>query len=72
MSLISPNRTPNAPPLRFSTPMKVSYAGDEERGGVPTRKYRLEIEGKGGFAWVHRDEKRIEALETDAGMAGAA
>jgi pimeloyl-ACP methyl ester carboxylesterase len=67
VSLVSPNRTPNAPPLRFSSPMKVSYVGDEERGGVPTRKYRLEGEGKGGFAWVNREEKRIEALETGDG-----
>ena len=61
------------PPLRFSGPMKVSYVGDEERGGTPTRKYRLEGEGVPngrGFAWVHRGEKRIEALETAAAPAG--
>ena len=67
-SLVSPDRTPNASPLRFSSPLKVSYVGVEERGGVPTRKYRLEGVGKGGFAWVHRDEKRLEALEMDAGL----
>ena len=58
------------PPVRFAGPMKASYVGEEERGGVPTRKYRLEGEGVqngGGFAWVHREENRIEALETDAG-----
>ena len=68
VSLVSPDRTPNAPPLRFSSPLKVSYVAVEERGGAPTRKYRLEGVGKGGFAWVHRDEKRIEALEMDAGL----
>ncbi len=67
VSLVSPNRTPNAPPLRFSSPIKVSYVGDEEHGGVPVRKYRLEGEGKGGFAWVNREERRIEALETGDG-----
>ena len=67
-SLVSPDRTPNAPPLLFSSPLKVSYVGVEERGGVPTRKYRLEGVGKGGFAWVHRDEKRLEALEMEAGL----
>lgn len=61
---------PGEPPVRFSGAIKASYLQDEERGGAPTRKYRLEGEGiqnGGGFAWVHRDEKRIEALETDAG-----
>ena len=67
VSLVSPNRTPNAPPLRFSSPIKVSYVGEEEHGGVPTRKYRLEGEGKGGFAWVNREERQIEALETGDG-----
>ncbi|HEX9942530.1 MAG TPA: alpha/beta fold hydrolase [Thermoanaerobaculia bacterium] len=70
VGMVSPNFTPNEPPVRFSGPLKASYVGDEERGGAPTRKYRLEGEGVqngGGFAWVHRDEKRIEALETDAG-----
>lgn len=64
VALISPNRAPNEPPVRFSDPVKVFYVGDEERGGVPVRKYRLEGMG---FAWVHRDEKRIEALETEPG-----
>ncbi|HVG07987.1 MAG TPA: alpha/beta fold hydrolase [Thermoanaerobaculia bacterium] len=61
------------PPVRFSGPIKVSYVGDEERNGAPTRKYRLEGEGVpngGGFAWVHRDDKTIEALETAATAAG--
>ncbi|HEX6903744.1 MAG TPA: alpha/beta fold hydrolase [Thermoanaerobaculia bacterium] len=64
---------PGEPPISFAGAIKVSYLKDEERGGVPTRKYRLEGEGiqnGGGFAWVHRDEKRIEALETDAGKNG--
>jgi pimeloyl-ACP methyl ester carboxylesterase len=70
VGIVGPNRTPNEPPVRFSGSLKAAYVGDEERGGVPTRKYRLEGEGiqnGGGFAWVHRDEKRLEALETDAG-----
>ena len=66
VSLVSPNRAPNAPPLRFSSPTKVSYVEFEERGGVPTRKYSLEGEGK-GTAWVHRDERRLEALEIGDG-----
>jgi pimeloyl-ACP methyl ester carboxylesterase len=66
VSLASPDRTPNAPPIRFSSPIKISYVGEEERGGVPARKYRLDAEGKGGFAWVRRDEGRLESLETDA------
>lgn len=66
VSLISRDRTPNAPPLRFSSPVKISYTGEEERGGAPARKYRLEGEGNAGFVWVGRDERRIEALETDA------
>lgn len=67
------NREPNEPPIRYSGAIKVSYLKEEERGGVPVRKYRLEGEGiqtGGGFAWVHRDEKRIEALETDPGKDG--
>src|SRR6185295_13894230 len=61
------------PPVRFSGPMKVSYLGDEKRGGASTRKYRLEGEGVpngGGFVWISREDNRIEALETDAATAG--
>jgi pimeloyl-ACP methyl ester carboxylesterase len=65
VGLIRPNDEPNEPSVRFSGPIKLSYAGDEERAGVPTRKYRLEGEGVSGFAWVHRDEKRLEAWETE-------
>ena len=64
VALISPNRTRNEPPLRFSDPVKVSYVGDEERGGAPVRKYSLEGMGS---VWVHREERRIEALETEPG-----
>ncbi|MFL6293456.1 MAG: alpha/beta hydrolase [Thermoanaerobaculia bacterium] len=73
VGMVGLNFKPGEPPVRFSGPMKVSYAGDEEHGGAPTRKYRLEGEGVpngGGFAWVHRDDKTIEALETDAATAG--
>ncbi len=65
VGLIRPNNAPNEPAFRFSGPIKLSYVGDEERGGVPTRKYRLEGEGFRGFAWAHRDEKRLEAWETE-------
>ena len=64
VGLLRPNDEPNEPPVRFFGAVKLSYAGDEERGGVPTRKYRLEGEGVSGFAWAHRDEKRLEAWET--------
>jgi pimeloyl-ACP methyl ester carboxylesterase len=64
VGLMSPSDGPNEPAIRFSGAIKLSYAGDEERGGVPTRKYRLEGEGASGFAWAHRDEKRLEAWET--------
>jgi pimeloyl-ACP methyl ester carboxylesterase len=73
VGMVGLNFEQGEPPVRFSGPMKVSYVGDEERGGAPTRKYRLEGEGVpngGGFAWVHREDKRIEALETDAATAG--
>lgn len=69
VGMVSPNFEPGVPPVRYAGPVKATYVGDEERGGAPTRKYRLEGEGVpgGGFAWVHRDERRIEALETNAG-----
>ncbi len=70
VGLAAENQEPNEPPIRFSGPVQVTYLGDEERGGVPVRKYRIEgegVENRGGFAWVHRDEKRIEALELDLG-----
>lgn len=77
IGMVGLNFKDGEPPVRFSGPMKVSYVGDEERGGVSTRKYRLEGEGVpngGGFVWVHREddriEARIEALETDAAPAG--
>ncbi|MFL6194274.1 MAG: alpha/beta hydrolase [Thermoanaerobaculia bacterium] len=74
VGMIGLNFKPGEPPVRFSGPMKVSYVGDEERGGASTRKYRLEGEGVpngGGFAWVRREDNRIEALETDAATAAA-
>lgn len=67
VGMLALNQEPGEPPVRFAGPMKVAYAGDEDRGGVPTRKYRLEgdgVEGGAGFAWVHRHERRIQALET--------
>ncbi len=73
VGMVGLNFEQGEPPVRFSGPMKVSYVGDEERGGAPTRKYRLEGEGVpngGGFAWVHREDNRIEALETDASTTG--
>jgi len=70
VGLVRPNREPNEPPLRFG-PVKFSWMADEERGGAPVRKYRLEGEGLetgGGFVWARRgEEPRIEALELDAG-----
>jgi pimeloyl-ACP methyl ester carboxylesterase len=72
VGMVSPNFAPNETPIRFAGPVKVSYVADEERGGVPTRKYRLEGGDikNGAFAWVHRDEKRIESLETEDGEEG--
>ena len=64
VGLLRPNDEPNEPPVRFFGAVKLSYVGEEARGGVPTRKYRLEGEGVSGFAWAHRDEKRLEAWET--------
>lgn len=72
LGVIGMNFEDAQPPFRFAGPVKVSYVGEEVRGGVPTRKYRLEGEGVqngGGFAGVHRDERRMEALATDAGEA---
>jgi pimeloyl-ACP methyl ester carboxylesterase len=68
VGLLRENETPNEPPVRFTGPLRVTPVGDEERAGVPVRKVRLEGEGlAGGFAWVHRDSGRLEALETAAG-----
>ncbi|HYH44048.1 MAG TPA: alpha/beta fold hydrolase, partial [Thermoanaerobaculia bacterium] len=73
VGLVGENEEPNEPPVRFSGPVQITYVGDEERGGVPTRKYRVEGEGvqnRGGFAWVHRDQKRLEALELKFDLGG--
>lgn len=65
VGLIRQNDGPNQPAVGFASAIKLSYVGDEERGGVPTRKYRLEGEEVRGFAWAHREEKRLEAWETE-------
>ena len=66
IGLAHENEQPNEPPVRFSGPVQVAYVGDEERGGVPVRKYRLSgegVPGGEGFVWVHRDDRRLAALE---------
>lgn len=68
-AMVGPSFEPNEPPVRVG-PVNVSYVADEERGGAPVRKYRLEgegIESGGGFLWMRRGEPRLEALELDAG-----
>lgn len=44
----------------------ITYAGDERRGGVACRKYRIDgpgLEGRGGHLWVNRRGGHFEDVE---------
>ncbi|HEX7184159.1 MAG TPA: alpha/beta hydrolase [Thermoanaerobaculia bacterium] len=53
VSLATPYFAPGQAPVRFDGPFTVSFVGEEERGGVRTRKHRIfRSQDEVGFVWV--------------------
>jgi pimeloyl-ACP methyl ester carboxylesterase len=58
--------TPNQTPFRYDGRVTATPAGNEDRGGVPTVRYKLSgegLEGREGSLWVARDSGRLQDLE---------
>lgn len=53
VSLATPYFAPGQAPVRFDGPFTVAFVGEEERGGVRTRKHRIfRGQDEVGFVWV--------------------
>ncbi len=53
-------RVPGKPPFGFKGEVELSYESDEERGGVPCRKYLIDgpgLEFRGGTLWASKGER---------------
>lgn len=56
------------PSFVYKGEVEVAYAGEEARGGVPCRKYRIDgkgLENRGGFFWVDAAEGHFVDVEID-------
>lgn len=54
------------PLFHYKGEARVTYAGEERRGGVACRKYRIDgegLEGRGGFVWVNKRRGHVEDIE---------
>lgn len=54
------------PLFHYKGEARVSYAGEETRGGVRCRKYRIDgegLEGRGGWLWVNGRRGHVEDIE---------
>lgn len=54
------------PLFHYKGEARVSYAGEQWRGGVRCRKYRIDgegLEGRGGFLWVNKVRGHVEDIE---------
>lgn len=64
VSLATPVFAPGQPAIRFDG-LTVSFVGEEEKGGVRARKYRMvRGQGEAGFAWV-TPQGDLQAAELD-------
>jgi pimeloyl-ACP methyl ester carboxylesterase len=57
---------PNQTPFRYDGPVTASFVADEDRGGVPTRKYKLSgegLRGREGALWVARKGGHLQDVE---------
>jgi hypothetical protein len=55
-----------APLFRWRGDVTITYAGEEDRDGVPTRAYHIGgpgLEGRGGTLWVHAEDGHLQDVE---------
>ena len=60
---------PNQTPFRHAGPVTATSVGNEDRGGVPTTRYKLSgegLEGREGTLWVARNSGLLQDLEIAA------
>jgi hypothetical protein len=58
----------DGPAFLYKGEVEVSYLGEETRGGVLCRKYRIDgpgLQSRGGFLWVNQAQGHIEDAEID-------
>ena len=68
IGLTYPTYQQDSPIYQYKGEVVVSYVGDEDHFGVPTRKYQIDgtgLEQRGGFIWVNKVGGYIEDMEID-------
>lgn len=68
VGLADPSFKDEGPVFFYRGEATVSYVGEEERNGVPCRKYRIDgpgLSNRGGFLWVNKKEEHVEDIEID-------
>ena len=66
IGVADPTFRENAALVEYKGKVEISYAGEEKRGDVLTRKYKIDCAGlqnRGGFIWVNKKRNWIEDME---------